>query len=168
MIQLNYDVELNDVMALQKHFSATNKTMKNFRKIINLIIIGLGLFVTLTGEKDLLSIVFNLFPFVVFILIYWILSKNGSNFLTKKLMSTSENSSMYGNRTMIFTEDGIEEKNAEANISLKWSMIKRLGETADYFFLYISAASAYIIPKKKIATIDIEDLKILFEKKIPR
>jgi hypothetical protein len=168
MIQLNYDVELNDAMAFQKHFSATNKTMKNFRKIITLIVIGLGLFVTLTGEKDLMSIVLNLFPLVVFILIYWILSKTTSSFLTKKIMSTSENSSMYGNRTMIFTEDGIEVKNAEANTSLKWSMIKQLGETSDYFFLYISAASAYIIPKKKIAAADIEDLKILFEKKIPR
>jgi len=167
MIQLNYDVELNDAMALQKHFSATNKTIKKIKKIIILIIFGLVLLVTLTGEKDLDSIVLNLFPFIVFFLVYWILSKIGSGFLTKKIISTSENSSMYGNRTMIFTEDSIEEKNAEANTSLKWSVVKRLGETSDYFFLYISSASAYIIPKKKIAAADIENLKILFEKKIP-
>jgi hypothetical protein len=140
--------------------------MKNFRKIIILIAIGLGLFFTLTGEKDLMSIVLNLFPIVLFILIYWLLTKMNLSFFTKKIMSGSDNSSMYGNRTMIFTEDGIEVKTAESNSSLKWSMVKRLGETSDYFFLYISAVSAYIVPKKKIATTEIENLKILFEKKI--
>jgi hypothetical protein len=72
----------------------------------------------------------------------------------KKMMKEGKNEDLLGNQTIIFTEEGLHKTGFKGETKLLWSGIERLGEDDANLYLYNSAVSAIILPKRKISNLD--------------
>jgi hypothetical protein len=84
-----------------------------------------------------------------------------------KDISDPMNTNVFGFCEMILDDESVKVNQTELSSSLKWSAIKRLDETPEYFFLYVTANSAYSIPKEKISAEEVKELDELFKKHLP-
>jgi hypothetical protein len=73
---------------------------------------------------------------------------------TKKMIKEGKNTSILGEHQMLLTEEGIVDKTSSGETKVIWSGINELKENENYFYLYNSALSAYILPKQQIQNLD--------------
>lgn len=72
----------------------------------------------------------------------------------QKLIREGKNEGMLGNRTMVFTEDGLREITSTGEKTQSWLGIEKLGEDSSNFYLYNSGMSAYIVSKGSMVEVD--------------
>lgn len=68
----------------------------------------------------------------------------------KKMIKEGKNDGLLGDHTLIMTEKGLVDSTAKGETRLTWSGIQQLKEDPHYFYLYNSAVSAYILPKRNL------------------
>ena len=165
-MQINFDIEIKDEMALIRHRLNVEKRADGFRAVTPIIFF---VFLPFLGIVWLLSVIvsdnmvllsfltavaialFTLLGFAV----YYSATTTTKWFVREKLSSY-----VYGSRAMTFTKEGIEEKSDEVFFS-KWSEVWRIDETKDHFFVY-AVVKTHIIPKRKISTDEVKRLENLF------
>lgn len=76
---------------------------------------------------------------------------------TKKMLKEGKNDGLIGEHQWIMSEEGLADKTSNGESKVNWSGIKSLQEDKDYFYLYNSAISAYVLPKR--ATKNVEDVR---------
>ncbi|MGG3806357.1 YcxB family protein [Metabacillus fastidiosus] len=64
---------------------------------------------------------------------------------------------------MIMTEEEIVDSTANSETKVTWSGIEMFKEDDDYFYLYNSSVSAYILPKRALK--DVEEIKNYIQSK---
>lgn len=74
----------------------------------------------------------------------------------KKMINEGKNSSLLGEHKMTLTEEGIIDITTNGETKVNWSGIETYKEDNDYFYLYNSSVSAYILPKRKIPNEEIK------------
>ncbi|MDR1055707.1 MAG: YcxB family protein [Prevotellaceae bacterium] len=165
---INFDIDMDDMMSFQRHYVNTNPAMVKAKRMITylfpLFILVFG-FVGFYDRYNRLDIAFIIFLIVISVLWVVFMPKLFIRLTlnrTKKILSKPGNEIMFGTFEMRFTNTGFDVKTAAANSSILWSTIPKADETRDYFYLYLSQASAYIIPKRKISNADVESLHALF------
>lgn len=72
---------------------------------------------------------------------------------TKKMIKEGKNEGLLGNHTMLLTDEGIVDKNPTGETKVDWAGINKIKESGDSFYLYNSAVSAYILPKRELANV---------------
>ncbi|RDW17394.1 YcxB family protein [Oceanobacillus chungangensis] len=72
----------------------------------------------------------------------------------KKMIREGQNGGLIGEHHMIFTKDEITESTSTDETKVKWSGIQAFKEDNDYFYLYNSSVSAYILPKRELTNVD--------------
>lgn len=102
----------------------------------------IGLFVTFS----IISVLWYIFYPAYF---YKLIIRN-----VKKAMNEGDNGGLLGKRQMILNEEGIIDVNSSSKTESNWQAIKDIKEDENNFFLYNSAVSAYIIPKRDLKQID--------------
>lgn len=78
----------------------------------------------------------------------------------EKLMKEGDNSSLFGKHSIVFDENGVTCAEPESTQTFKWSAFKKAVETKNHFFLFNTAMSAIIIPKKTILS-EVESIRNL-------
>ncbi|NRD77664.1 YcxB family protein [Bacillus sp. BRMEA1] len=68
----------------------------------------------------------------------------------KKAFSSGKNAGLIGKHHLLLTDDGLTEWTGVGEMKFKWSGIEECKEDSDYFYLYNSAVSALIIPKRDL------------------
>ena len=72
----------------------------------------------------------------------------------KKMIREGKNDGLIGKHHMFITQDGITETTSTDETKVKWSGIQACKEDNDYFYLYNSSVSAYILPKRELNNLD--------------
>jgi len=161
-----FDVDMADVIAFNKHYILESKAVKK-SNVILLLICAVPFIISLIFGSGYSGFVFPIL-FLIFGIIY--VFKLRSQILLRraeKELSKPENINAFGTFEMEFNDEEIKINESELNTILKWNAIKRLDETPEYFFLYISSLNAYSIPKKKISANETEELNVIFKKYFP-
>jgi hypothetical protein len=83
---------------------------------------------------------------------------------TKKLIKEGRNESILGQHQMVLNEEGIVDKTTKGETKVSWSGINELKENDQYFYLYNSALSGYILPKREFE--NVEEIRNYLNKKI--
>jgi len=68
--------------------------------------------------------------------------------LFRKMAREGRNASLLGPRTVTISPEGVAEKTEVSESNYRWSTVERICTTDDYAFLYVSALSALIVPKR--------------------
>lgn len=68
----------------------------------------------------------------------------------RKMLREGKNEGLVGDHEMRLTKAGITDSSSTGETKLTWQGISEIHEDADYFFLYNSSVSAYILPKRYI------------------
>ncbi|MCK5061449.1 YcxB family protein [Candidatus Parcubacteria bacterium] len=66
----------------------------------------------------------------------------------KKLISEDANNGLVGDQKMIISEEGIKTVNEYKKSETTWAGVNKLMENNNYFFIYIAAYQAYVVPKR--------------------
>jgi hypothetical protein len=80
------------------------------------------------------------------------------------MIKEGKNDGLLGEHHMTLSEEGIIEFTVHGETKVRWAGIKYLKEDNLYFYLYNSAVSAFILPKKELNNVD--ELRNYLEKKI--
>ncbi|WHY01416.1 YcxB family protein [Neobacillus sp. DY30] len=84
---------------------------------------------------------------------------------TKKMIREGKNEGIIGEHTMNMTEEGIVDTNPNGETKVNWSGFIKLVEDESSLYLYNSAVSAYIIPKRDLA--NVEEIRQFIKSKLP-
>lgn len=82
----------------------------------------------------------------------------------RKMLKEGKNEGLVGEHSMKMNKAGIADKTSTDETHVQWADLQRMVEDADYFYLYTSTVSAYILPKRNIYSRD--GLKSYVEKRM--
>ncbi|PIC99123.1 MULTISPECIES: YcxB family protein [unclassified Sporosarcina] len=81
-----------------------------------------------------------------------------------KMLRAGKNEGLVGEHSMKMNKTGIADQTAVGETKVQWAGVKQLIEDADYFYIYTSTVSAYIIPKRDVYSV--EGLKSYIQQRI--
>ncbi|ALC80213.1 YcxB family protein [Bacillus gobiensis] len=152
-MELKYELTKDDYLAFNLHYMKHSKMIKQ----------------SLFMQRFLTPIIFLVLPFVLFwmtrefligffitfvlVSIVWMAfyPKYFFAYIKKRLLKAlneGSNDNLLGQHVFIPSEDGLIEKNSAGERKTSWSGIERVEENDDYYFLFLSSMSAYILPKR--------------------
>lgn len=153
-MELNFNFELHDWMAFQKHHTLKSSQYKRSKLILTAAIpFIMIIFIVIYYLKDktqVSSLIIYGIAGVIWLLIIpkWLERKTLKN--AKKIIENGDNSGILGHHKLILTETGVLGTTNETKFEINWKGIKKLEESGEYYFLYNTSVSAIIIPKRKI------------------
>ncbi|RJS58883.1 hypothetical protein CJ483_01415 [Bacillus sp. PK3_68] len=152
-MEIKYELTKDDYLAFNLHYVKHSKTIKQslFRQQFFVPIIFLILpfiFPLVAGEFSVgFSIVFMLVSVVWMIFypkyFYWHVMSH-----INKSFNEGNNENLLGEHTFTFNDEGFIETNRAGESQVSWSSIEKVEENDQYFFLFFSTMSAYILPKR--------------------
>ena len=170
-MQLTFDFDIDDYAAFQHHYK---KTAPAFRRSFYLLL-GTALFFLVVLIFNILGILLgrinssNILYFLVWLILiglwlWYSRSKKSAKRRIKALLKNEkDNSQVLGERTFLFENDYFSVKTIRSENKSDWSVIRKVDETPEYFFLYTSNFMAYVIPKCKIESQKQELQRILHQ-----
>jgi hypothetical protein len=69
----------------------------------------------------------------------------------EKLYKEGKNVGLFESRTITLDADGVRHESPASNSFTRWSSIEKVAVTADYLFIYYSALTALVIPRRAFA-----------------
>ncbi|TAJ09758.1 YcxB family protein [Marinilabiliaceae bacterium JC017] len=166
-MKIEFEFDANDWMAFHMHYINSSKQFKRSKLLTTLIfplvLLALIVFNLVKGDYDLSSI-----AVLAVLAILWVIFMPGrftkkTIHKARKIIMEADNSAVMGIHKIEFTTTGIVHVQPQAEHTINWDGIKKVEETADYFFLYITSVSAIIIPKQKIGT-DVEKVATILKR----
>ncbi|RDW22444.1 hypothetical protein CWR48_01685 [Oceanobacillus arenosus] len=158
-MEINYNLTEEDYLNFNLfHMKNSKSVMKslNIQRFLTPIF-----FILISYLFSLISDTPFLFAFIPFLLIsiLWFVFYPKFFYKTvirnvKKMIREGKNSGLIGEHHMILTEVEITESTATDEIKVKWSGIQAFKEDDEYFYLYNSSVSAYILPKRELKNAD--------------
>ncbi|MFS0575160.1 YcxB family protein [Sporosarcina sp. 179-K 3D1 HS] len=148
-----------------RHSKAASKALKMQRFISPILFMAAAFLFSKMGEIPLpislstfgvMSILWVLFYPKYF---YQLIKRNA-----KKMIKEGKNDGLLGDHKMMMTDEGIVDTTSIGETRVSWSGITQWKEDAHYFYLYNSAVSAYILPKRELE--DFEKTKAFLQAKI--
>ena len=166
--KINFDLDKEDWLEFNLYWiknSPSSKKMKN-RSLLALPILSVGIILLEGLNKGEWLI-----PIVVFgvanILWYVFYPKRYENRVLKnseKMISEGKNKKLLGPHEIELSDSGIKEQTPSSKAEVNWDIIEKFVETDDYFYLFDSAVSAYILPK--VAMDSIENVRSLIKENV--
>ena len=169
-LQIKYEFEMDDWMALQKHHLQQSKPFKNSVLLITILV---PVFFSLFLLMHLIRGEFNIIIAIIFAVlsVFWLIffpKRAMSIFLPriKRRLENGDNSSVLGWHTLTFTDKDILQIKPELETRIQWSGIQNVGVNDAYIFIYLTTISAIVIPKNKLVNKDLEQLIALLDRKV--
>ena len=171
---LEFEQTAKDYMEFSYYYSWTGPNQKETRIITSLVPLLVFIFVIFFkkglrfeyyGKSELLLILLGiLFFFCVPYFIKW-----NSNRIIKNLIEGGKNEDMIGPRSIAFEEDKLIAITKYSRLELLWPGFEKLGETKNYFFLFLSVNQAIVLPKRIFnSEEEIEYLRSFINRKLVR
>lgn len=138
-----------------KNSKSTIQTLKIQRFSVPIIYIIISFVFSKILEIPFL---YMLIPFLILSLIWVVFYEKYFNKSIirrlKKMMNEGENDGLIGEHHLVITEEGIVDTTSTGETRVNWSGIKYLKEDNEYFYIYNSSVSAYILPKRDLENVD--------------
>ncbi|ARF17020.1 YcxB family protein [Sporosarcina ureae] len=158
-MEIHYDLTEQDVVAFNLYHVKNSKVGKNSlqwqRYISPLIFLLFAYFLSIFTDMAkgplfatfaLTSILWVIFYPKYF---YYHITRQVS-----KMLRAGKNEGLVGEHSMKMNKIGIVDQTSVGETKVQWSGVKQLIEDADYFYIYMSTVSAYIIPKRDVYSVD--------------
>lgn len=158
-MEINYNITEEAYLEFNLYHAKNSETMKKSvttqRVLVPIIYLLLSVFLSYVLDMPVL---FLFIPFLIVSVLWAVfypayfhrhIRRNA-----QKLIREGKNEGMLGNRTMIFTEEGLREITSTGEKIQSWPGIEKIGEDSSNFYLYNSGMSAYIVSKRNMADID--------------
>jgi hypothetical protein len=174
MISLEYSLTKEDVFDFIYYNSWAAREKKAYRvryylKIILLVYVSSWVFIILL-RKGLPPAGFYLYMavvgFISGILIGYLGVKRHYMKVINKMIANEDNAGYFSSRIINLDENGINARDKHTDLKLEWNAIKKLVESEKHYYLFISGDQAIVIPKKVLKPEEINELAILFERKL--
>ncbi|AXI10808.1 hypothetical protein CUC15_18475 [Oceanobacillus zhaokaii] len=158
-MEINYNLTEEDYLNFNLFHMKNSKSVMNSLKmqrfLTPIFFILISYLFSQLGDTPFL---FAFIPFLI-ISIIWIVFYPRFFYKTvirnvKKMIREGRNGGLIGKHRMIITEDGITETTSTDETKVNWSGIQAFKEDNDYFYLYNSSVSAYILPKRELKNAD--------------
>ena len=168
-MEIEYELTAEDVVAFNLYHVKHSKVGKNSlqwqRYVSPLIFLLFAYFLSVFTDmpKGPLFATFG-FTAILWVILY---PKYFYFHITRqvsKMLKDGKNEGLVGEHTMKMNKAGIHDKTTVGETNVQWVGVKNLIEDADYFYIYTSTVSAYIIPKRDVYSID--GLKLYVQKRI--
>lgn len=65
-----------------------------------------------------------------------------------RLIEEGNSANLLGERSILLTEDGVEEISPQGESRTTWGSIEKIDETEDYIYIYTSPINAYLVPTR--------------------
>lgn len=168
-MKIEFELDMNDWMELQRAHYSNSKQFKRTKLIVTLIMpFVCSVMLTIdavNGKVGLVNVIVFSILSLLWVLFYPKRFVNRTIANTKKALEEGDNSGLLGNHTIVLNEEGIINTQPSTENKIQWVGIKKMLETNDYFFLYLTSVSAIIIPKRKIEK-DLAELTSLLKTNI--
>lgn len=168
-MQIKYSLTEEDYINFNLFHMKNSKTAMNALKVQRLLIPIVYMAVAyvfarvLDGSYILSFSIFGVMG-VLWIIFY---PKYHYNFVlrqVKKMIKEGKNEGLLGEHLMTISEEGVHDANPQGETKVSWSGIQDMKEDEYNLYLYNSAVSAYILPKRELS--DIEELRTVLNTKI--
>lgn len=168
-MKINYELTEEDYLHFNlfhvKKSKVATKSLNIQRFLTPVFFIIVAFIFSLIGDMPFV------FPLIIFglISILWITfyPKYFYNLVmrhSKKMLKEGKNDGLLGEQQMTLSEEGIVYLTSIGESQVKWSGIKKVVEDSDFFYIYNSSVSAYILPKR--ALLNVEEAKGYFDSKL--
>lgn len=174
---IRFDMEMEDLLAFQRHFYATNRQLrKQVWTLRSIFFIGGAVFLLpviaivsagapLQGVIPIALIGCALAWFLLaFLSPKWLMNFNIRRARAEYLAPSSAN--MFGPTEMVFDEEGFSVDRGGVEGKTPWGSVVKIDQTPDYYFIYISEIAANTIPKRKLKESENSELAEMFDKHI--
>jgi len=158
-LKIDYSLTEEDYLAFNlfhaKNSKAVSKSLMLQRFLSPIVFITAAFTFSWIGDVSLTASLIG-FSFISILWIvyypkyfYYLLTKN-----SKKMLQEGKNDGLLGDRYMTLSKEGITDVSSSGETKANWSGIKSIQEDDSRFYLYNSALSAYIIPKKSLQNVE--------------
>lgn len=152
-MKIEYNLIKEDYIAFNMHHIDTSQAIKRSLFIqrfgVSLIFLIVPFFFSrISGTPLQLSLIVYGLIFLAWIIYYpkYFMS------ITKKrvirLIEEGDNLDVFGIHSITLTEEGIEQTDCRGESKSSWGSIKRIDETPEYIYIYISDINAYLVPNR--------------------
>lgn len=153
-VTAQFEFEIEDWLAFQKHF-LLNSTKFKRTKMIMTFYLPVLLAVIMLVEYRVLSknpffIIIAIIASALWIIFYPKRLERRTLNNAEKMINSGDNSGVLGENTVALSDEFVLYITPESECKYKWSGVKKIEETDEYYFLFLSALTAIIIPKKKV------------------
>lgn len=169
LLEINYILTERDYLKFNLFHAKNSKTVSKslaLQRFLAPVIFLIGAFVfSWIGNESFIGLLITFSIIGVLWIIYYpkyfygLIIKN-----TRKMLNEGKNDGLLGEHKMILSEIGIIDSNINSETQVKWIGIKKFEEVDNYFYIYNTAVSAYILPKSSL--INVEETKEYFKSKL--
>jgi hypothetical protein len=104
---------------------------------------------TLHNIKTLMPLIIGGFLYVATLLILW---RGSMKRQIQRLLSEGENKGLLGSQRVIISEEGIANIDELSTYTAKWQTVEKVIASDNCLYIYVSAVSALIVPKRFFAS----------------
>jgi len=154
-MEFQYNVTEEDYISFNlfhiKHSKTAKRSLNIQRWLSPVIFIAISYILSLMDDTPFLL---SLPPFLI-VSVLWVIFypkyfyrriKTG----TRKFIREGKNVGMLGEHTLFLSEEGVSEVSANGENKVTWQGMESFHENDNYFYLYNSAVSAFIVPKRDL------------------
>lgn len=158
VLKIDYNLTEKDYLNFNlyhaKNSEAVSKSLTIQRFLSPIIFLIAAFLISWIGNESLIGLLITFSIMGVLWIVYYpkyfysIITKN-----TKEMLKEGKNDGLLGEHCMKLSDEGIVDSNFNGETRVKWKGIKKFEEDDNYFYIYNSAVSAYILPKSGLINI---------------
>jgi hypothetical protein len=152
-MKIKYTNTEEDVVCFGLHCRENSPTHKRIMRSARLLIpafITIYFLLECFNDGNLFHIFEGLFLSGVYIVIFSLASKQGSNKITKKLYAEGKNKGIFCEHEIEIIDVGIVETTNVGKQESYWATIEKIEETDEHLFIYTGSMTAHVIPKSRV------------------
>ena len=151
-----------------QHSEPLRKRLYIQRVVVSILffVIALFAFILLNRFRMIVGVIF-LFGSVLWYGYFPTFSKNQVIKSTEKTINRGQLSSLFDEVRLEFDSKGFTEITTQGEHSNSWQDIQSINSTQEYFYLFLTSASAVIIPKRIIGPEELNELEGLIDSHYP-
>jgi hypothetical protein len=149
--KVEYDLTKEDYIAFNMHYLDHSPIIKRSlfiqRYVVALVFLAFPfIFSNMSGVPLLLPLIVYGAIFIAWIVYYPRYFKATTKKRILRMIDEGSNDNLFGPRSMILSESGVEEISDHGESRSSWRSIEKIDETVDYIYIYISSINAYLVP----------------------
>lgn len=151
-MKITYETTLQDAVAFFHYHSEHSHLMKRTRRRLTFLF-GLALLFVcvISGFRNLpLAVVVGALALGVLLLTSSWVDRRLGTWQTRKAFEEGKNKATFGLHELELTDENLITRTRVAESRIGWEAVERVASTADHTFIYVSALSAEVIPRRSV------------------
>ena len=161
MDEIEYEVREADLVAFNHYHAASSDTLKSAyrrnRYVSTLTLVLLAVLCWRAWDALPLALSFGLFGFIWFFFSpRYVRRERGKQ--VKRMYAEGRNEGTIGRQKLRVAPSGLTNSSEQGESQINWSAVERIAETPSHIFIYISAVTAFVIPRETTSGANLESL----------